>query len=83
LDYDRGSRLDSTNAFPVLPACRECVEMSTRRVAMGKGLSQDVAWTWRTLVADAIHDAEHDTPVNRLIRAELAAERAGILPPPL
>jgi hypothetical protein len=83
LDYDRGSRLDSTNAFPVLPACRECVEMSTRRVAMGKGLSQDVVWTWRTLVADAIHDVEHDTPVNRLIRAELAAERAGLSPLPL
>ncbi len=83
LDYNRGSRLDSTNAFPVLPACRECVEMATRRIVMDKGLSQDVAETWRSLVTHAIHDAEHDTPVNRLIRAELAAESAGTSPLPL
>jgi hypothetical protein len=68
LDYDRCSRLDSTNAFPVLSACREC---------MDKGLSQDVADMWRALVTHAIYDAEHDTSVNRLIRAELAVESAG------
>jgi hypothetical protein len=70
LDYDRESRLDSTNAFPVLPACRACLEMVTRRISLDRGLSQDVADAWRALV------------VNRLIRAELALERATAPPPP-
>ena len=80
LDYDRESRLDSTNAFPVLPACRACLEMATRRISMDRGLSQDLADAWRALVVSAIYDAEQDTPVNRLIRAELAPR---LLLPPL
>jgi hypothetical protein len=76
LEYDCESRLDSTNAFPVLPACKACLEMATRRISMDRCLSQDVADAWRALVVSAIDDADQDTPVHRLIRAKLALERA-------
>ncbi len=29
MDWDHASRLDSTNALPVMPVCRECIEMAT------------------------------------------------------
>ncbi len=76
MDWDRASRLDSTNAFPVIPICRECLQMATRRIAMGKGLDQRVAAAWRNSLSHAIHDVQNDTVVNQCIRAELALERA-------
>jgi hypothetical protein len=76
MDWDRASRLDSTNAFPVMPICRECLQMATRRIAMGKGLDQGVAEAWRKSLRRAIYDVQNDTVLNRCIRAELALERA-------
>ena len=76
MDWDRASRLDSTNAFPVMPICRECLQMATRRIAMGKGLDQGVAEAWRRSLKHAIYDVQNDTVLNRCIRAELALERA-------
>ena len=76
MDWDRASRLDSTNAFPVMPMCRECLQMATRRIAMGKGLDRDLAVTWRAALSHAIHDVQNDTVLNRVIRAELALESA-------
>ena len=76
MDWDRASRLDSTNAFPVMPMCRECLQMATRRIAMGKGLDRDVAATWRAALRHAVHDVQNDTVLNRVIRAELALESA-------
>jgi hypothetical protein len=76
MDWDRASRLDSTNAFPVMPICRECIQMATRRIAMDKGLDQRVAAAWRTSLSHATHDVQNDTALNRRIRAELALERA-------
>jgi hypothetical protein len=60
MDWDRASRLDSTNALPVTPLCRECMEMATRRIAMGKGLDQCVAEDWRQFLSRAFHDVEND-----------------------
>ncbi len=51
-------------------------------VFMDRSLSQDLADAWRALVVSAIYDAEQDTPVNRLILAELALERATAPPSP-
>ncbi len=76
MDWDRASRLDSTNAFPVMPICRECLQMATRRIAMGKGLDQGVAEAWRKSLKHAIYDVQNDTVLNRCIRAELALDRA-------
>ena len=76
MDWDRASRLDSTNAFPVMPMCRECLQMATRRIAMGKGLDRNLAAVWREALSHAIHDVQNDTPLNRVIRAELALESA-------
>jgi acyl carrier protein phosphodiesterase len=80
VDWDRASRLDFTNALPVMPLCREVVQMATRRIAMGKGLDQRVAESWRKALSRALHDLEQDTPLNRLIRAELEQERSTAAP---
>ncbi len=48
--------------------------MATRRLAMEKGLDQGTAECWHRTLRHALHDAEHDTPLNRQIRAELDAE---------
>ncbi len=76
MDWDRASCLDSTNAFPVMPMCRECLQMATRRIAMGKGLDRNVAATWRQALRHAVYDVQHDTVLNRVLRAELALESA-------
>ena len=76
IDWDRASRLDSTNAFPVMPVSRECLQMATRRIAMGKGLDRGVAAAWHRSLTRSLRDTQNDTPLNRLIRAELALERA-------
>jgi hypothetical protein len=76
MDWDRVSRMDSTNAFPVMPMCRECLQMATRRIAMGRGLDQGVAEARRKSLKHAIYDVQNDTVLNRCIRAELALERA-------
>ena len=73
-DWDRQSRLDFTRALPVIPLCREVVEMATRRLAMGKGLPQVVAESWRRALSWALHDLENDTPVHRRVRAEMEQE---------
>ena len=70
-DWDRQSRLDFTRALPVIPMCREVLGMATRRLAMGKGLAQSVAESWRKTLRCALRDAENDTPLNRQVRAEL------------
>jgi hypothetical protein len=49
--------------------------MATRRIAMGKGLDQRVAESWRKTLSRALHDLEQDTPLNRLVRAELELRR--------
>jgi hypothetical protein len=76
MDWDRADRLDSTNAFPVMPMCRECLQMATRRIAMEKGLDRNLAAIWREALSHAINDMQNDTPLNRVIRAELALESA-------
>ncbi len=48
--------------------------MATRRLAMGKGLAQNVAMAWRRSVSWSILDVENDTAMNRLVRAELERE---------
>jgi hypothetical protein len=78
IDWDRQSRLDSTRALPVMPVCREVIAMATRRLAMGKGLDQGTAECWHRTLSHALHDTEHDTPLNRQVRAEL--EQEGWLP---
>jgi hypothetical protein len=80
IDWDRAARLDSTCALPVVPLCRECLLMATRRIAMGKGLDQRVAEDWRKSLTRAVHDVEQDTPLNRLIRAELEQESSTAVP---
>jgi hypothetical protein len=74
VDWDRQSRLDFTRALPVMSLCREVMQMTTRRLAMGKGLDQHVAESWLKTLSRALHDAENDTPLNRLARAELEQE---------
>ena len=81
VDWDRQSRLDFTRALPVMPICREVIEMATRRLAMGKGLAQYVADSWRKSVSWSIHDLENDTPMNRLVRAELESDDWAPSPP--
>jgi hypothetical protein len=78
IDWDRQSRLDFTRALPVMPVCREVIAMATRRLAMGKGLDQGTAECWHRTLSRALHDTEHDTPLNRQVRAEL--EQEGWLP---
>ena len=43
---------------------------------MGKGLDRNLAAVWREALSHAIHDVQNDTPLNRVIRAELALESA-------
>jgi hypothetical protein len=63
-----------------MPLCREVVQMATRRIAMGKGLDQRVAESWRKTLSRALHDLEQDTPLNRLIRAELEQDGSTAAP---
>jgi hypothetical protein len=55
--------------------------MATRRLAMGKGLPQNVAESWRKALSWALHDLGNDTPLHRYVRAEL--DREGWAPSPL
>jgi hypothetical protein len=45
MDLDRGRRLDSTNALPMMPVCLEVCRMATRRIARDEGLATRVAET--------------------------------------
>jgi hypothetical protein len=81
LDWDRQARLDSTRALPVVSVCREVIEMATRRLAMGRGLDQGVAEAWHRTLHHALYDAEHDTPANRQMRAELERDGWALSPP--
>ena len=81
LDWDRQARLDSTRALPVIPVCREVIEMATRRLAMGRGLDQGVAEVWHRTLNHALDDAEHDTPANRQMRADLERDGWALSPP--
>jgi hypothetical protein len=65
----------------VMPICREVIEMATRRLAMGKGLAQNVAASWRKSLSWTLHDLENDTPMNRQVRAELDREDVSPSPP--
>ncbi len=58
----------------MIPVYREVIEVATWRLAMGKGLAQSVAESWRKTLSYALHDAENDTPLNRQVRAELEQE---------
>jgi hypothetical protein len=74
LDLDRGRRLDSTNALPMMPVCLEVCRMATRRIARDEGLSTRVAETFVDLLFMAGRDCAGDTPLHRVARAELMGE---------
>ena len=74
LDLDRGRRLDSTNALPMMPVCLEVCRMATRRIARDEGLSTRVAETLVDLLFLAGRDYAGDTPLHRVARAELMGE---------
>ena len=82
MDWDRAARLDSTGALPVMPLCREVTQMATRRIAMGKGLDARVAASWHKLLSHALRDLQNDTPLNRVIKAEIEREGGGLSPSP-
>jgi hypothetical protein len=74
MDLDRGRRLDSTNALPMMPVCLEVCRMATRRVAQDEGLATRVAETLVELLFVAGGDCRDDTPSQRIARAELVKE---------
>jgi hypothetical protein len=84
MDFDRGRRLDSTNALPMMPVCLEVCRMATRRIARDEGLATSIAETFVDLLFAAGRDCSDDSPSRRAARAELmiefTAERAS---PPL
>jgi hypothetical protein len=84
MDSDRGRRLDSTNALPMMPVCLEVCRMATRRIARAEGLATRVAETLVDLLFLAGHDYKDDTPLARASRAELMSEIAaeGVAPAP-
>jgi hypothetical protein len=71
MDFDRGRRLDSTNALPMMPVCLEVCRMATRRIARDEGLSTRVAETFVDLLFMAGRDYAGDTPLHRVARTEL------------
>jgi hypothetical protein len=84
LDLDRGRRLESTNALPMMPVCLEVCRMATRRIARDEGLATRVAETVVELLFLAGGDCRDDTPSQRTARAELMLEiTAGRAAPPL
>jgi hypothetical protein len=84
MDLDRGRRLESTNALPMMPVCLEVCRMATRRIARDEGLATRVAETFVELLFLAGGDCRDDTPSQRTARAELMLEiTAGRAAPPL
>ena len=82
LDFDRGRRLESTNALPMMPICLEVCRMATRRIARDEGLARRVAEIFVDVLFAARHDYRNDTPLARTVRAELMAEHAAEGAPP-
>jgi hypothetical protein len=76
MDFDRGRRLDSTNALPMMPVCLEVCRMATRRIARDEGSATKVAEMFVDLLLVAGHDYDDDTPLARAAHAELRSERA-------
>ena len=74
MDFDRGRRLDSTNALPMMPVCLEVCRMATRRIARDEGLATSIAETFVDLLFAAGRDCSDDSPSRRAARAELMIE---------
>jgi hypothetical protein len=74
MDLDRGRRLDSTNALPMMPVCLEVYKMATRRIARDEDLATSVAETFVDLLMMAGRDYSNDIPLHRAARAELMSE---------
>jgi hypothetical protein len=74
MDLNRGRRLDSTNALPMMPVCLEVCRMATRCIARDEGLATRVAETLVELLFVAGEDCRDDTPSQRVTRAELMME---------